>query len=314
MLAQINKDTTIINKRQKPSISPDSLRKTFYCNFFTLGFGGLFSASTPGKLQVTFPYFVTNSAGNTINKTFTSSIINPSKKSQTNIMLNLEMGNLRYGINVFASASSYSNIGRIGVGYGRNYFLSLPTKKKNKKQIIIQPSISICYSAFSRGDSTSYGYLGVIDNNNTNINIAGYSAAPTYTVTSGKSIATENAKELNIFYSQKDWAFMPKISIRNNQHIHTLHFEVDISYFLPFTKSEGILLYQDNFHSIVNGNKIVGFNNTGITATYNGKTVTATPYSISGFCVGATVGVNINYKNTRKGSKLFERKKKATKA
>ena len=101
-----------------------------------------------------------------------------------------------------------------------------------------------------------------------------------------ESLRTYDAGSLDILFSQREWSFMPKITVTTNQYTHKYRLDLTVGCNIPFHEKGGIMLVQDLGSS--HGHQ-VGFTNMNdgrITTRYNGRIVTRTPFRFPGLFVG----------------------------
>ena len=153
----------------------------------------------------------------------------------------------------------------------------------------------------------------IIDNYNKIINALGYTANPQYTETSTDDDSNDESdtyteKNLNVYYEQRNWSLLPRISIGNNPYRNALKFklkkngglkavpkiitwELSVGYQIPIHDWGGIKLVQDDGNG--NSNKItkpfVNLNTQDLTFTYNGKKITSPPFRLSGLYVSLAI-------------------------
>jgi hypothetical protein len=253
-----------------------------------------FSENKTGSIQVSFPYSVTLPGSGTSDNLFKSKSIRPfaGLKSQISL-INLEAGNQNHFFTAGVNVSFIGDLNGYGftMGYGRNvYFqknkydnLQLP-----KAFIVFRPSLNLAFTPYAGFDNGKPFYLGTITNQDRQLNVLGNIIPPTYT-TSGRYPKTYQAKTLDIYYSQKEWALVPKIAISNNPFRHFLHWEIELAYNIPFSEKAGILLTQNSLNPV----KTININDPGVRVLYENNPIKSPPYTLFGFYIGGRIGLNI---------------------
>jgi hypothetical protein len=306
--------TAKAQKVQIEEVSDSAIHRHYHYWAFTLLTGA--GVSIPfhtggGAIGLSFPYTSTDAtSGVTTNNIFQS---NPGTTvyNQANpflIAFGLEAGGLKHFFSLdFDGGSSRANI-FLSTGYGFIWYfngLGEHEKSMTNKRFVFKASMNIVWTPNAIG-STS---LGTIDNTNQTINLLGYTAHPTFDITTtdadgNSETDTYSAQNLNVSYSQTEWSLLPKISIGNNpyrggkllrkyagnsliQKKLKLLWNLSLGYNLPFYYKEGLKLSQDdgngNSNNISNG--LISFKTPGITFMYNGKQTTSTPFHFSGLYI-----------------------------
>ena len=253
-----------------------------------------FSENKTGPIQVSFPYSVTAPGGATTDTSFKSAPISPYSKSKSQVSLfTLEVGNPKQFFTAGVTVNFIGELNGYGfmMGYGRNlYFLQ---NNDNATPVpaaffVFRPSLNLAYSPYSGFDHNNPFYLGSINNDHRQLYVLGNSIPPTYT-TGGRFPKTFQAKTLDIYYSQHDWALVPKIALSNNPFKHFLHWEIELAYNMPLTEKTGILLTQDSAHPI----QTVNINDRHMQVLYNSHPIRSSPYVLYGFYIGGRIGLLI---------------------
>jgi hypothetical protein len=252
------------------------------------GFSTLFTRNNNGLLNVTFPYSVNGTPG----YTFNSGDLQPYASPKMFVVpFVFEGGDDKQFLTIglaFSVIGQWTRGTNLSFGYGRNYYFGGHSSAIEGKSLVFKPSINISWTR-DAGHNNSAG-LGSIDNEGNSIQVLGYTATPSYDVSStttdanGNDITTtttNDASTLDITYVQREFAITPKLTLSNNQYRKGLHWELALGYNLAVHERGGISLKQD-------GNNVVASlvdldHGGGLAATYNGKTVTTTPFHFSGF-------------------------------
>ena len=260
------------------------------------GVGKLFSGNNYGILNVSFPYSV-NGGPDIL---FRSADINPYAKPKIFVFpIGLEGGDQHQFMTLdiaFSIVGSFTGGYEFAVGYGRNFFLRgfKHSGSVEEKNFVLKPSISLCYirDAGHNGEAR----LGSIDNNGNTIQALGYTAAPTYDLTTTdtdpdgsatSTTSTYNANTLDISYVEREFSVMPKLSIANNPYKKGLHWELTVGYNIPLYEKGGISLIQNLKSSNSNPlSGLMGLDHPSLTTTFDGRPIVSTPFHFSGFFLG----------------------------
>lgn len=253
-----------------------------------------FSENRTGAIQVSFPYAVTLPGSGTSDSLFKSKSIRPYSmlKSQVSL-INLEAGNQNQFFTAGVTMSFIGDLNGYGftMGYGRNLHFQKNRHKYHqlpKAFFVFRPSLNLAFTPYAGFDNGNPFYLGTINNEDRQLYVLGNIIRPTYT-TSGRYRKTYQAKTLDIYYSQKEWALVPKIAISNNPFRHFLHWEIELAYNIPFSEKAGILLTQNSLNPV----KTININDPGIRVLYERNPIKSSPYTLFGFYIGGRIGLNI---------------------
>ncbi|MDP4151356.1 MAG: hypothetical protein Q8927_17430 [Bacteroidota bacterium] len=270
-----------------------------YATVTLLSGAGFMLFRTNNTMQVSFPYSITDKAGNTSDTVFQSVTIRPYHYPKWFLFpIALEMGDpeqyLKAGF-AFETIGNWTDGYRLSLGYGRNLFVNGPGDHRsaaNERALLIRPGFQVSYT-HDKGDNDP-ARLGNIDNTDKTIRVFGHIAAPTYSYSDGLEYTTNTtypARFLEIDYQQGEWALMPEISVMSNPYLHHVGWELSLGYNIPFYEEAGILLVQDDGggkHNMPLGNTI-GLNQPGLSAQFNGRPVSHAPYRFSGFTLHASL-------------------------
>lgn len=250
----------------------------------------LFAGPRYGPLNLSFPYTVTDSAGNNTNSTFQSKAIRPFRSLITSVPFELEVGTRHFFISAGIEGVVAGSDGNgFTLGYGRSFFVG---------KIALRPSIGIEYAYYFGEDASSPLFLGSIPNQNSTITFDGISAGPTYTVTttyynrygpSTQSTTTYSVKELDIFYGQKVWLFKPKLAFGSSPFQHRLHWwifdfhwEAFAGYAIALSEKGEITFRQNGDHPIADKS----LKDQALLVKYNNNPTRSAPYVPGGLLLG----------------------------
>lgn len=256
----------------------------------------LLNFNTWGALQVSFPYTVTTAGGVTANNVFTSQNKKLLQRPVYEITaLKLEIGHKRLFYTANFGFLTVSPGIDCAVGAGVNLY-AIPAHGHSgsfvDKAFVIKASLNMLNASFT--DYKTRDVLGSIDNRDRTISALGGVAKPVFTITNryGKNSFTANS--IDVLFGQNELAALPELSISSNPYRrHRVNTTLSLGYLLPLYCSGNIELDQrDGGTSAKNKVAEVRFNNTGLTAWYNGRRITATPYHLPGFYLAVTVSLN----------------------
>ncbi len=260
------------------------------------------------QLVVSFPYSVTDAAGNVSQHMFISSAIRPySKHVGMASPLKFELGKPGWFV-PFELHFGRSGFTQFSTGYGRNFYFDYPGKDKRSiydRSLVLKASVSAGLINYTHAPGKGAYHLGTINNYNDTINLQGMSSGPTYQIGGSDDVSTttetDSTRSLDIYYVQREFVIIPRISISNNHYKHLLHWEFSVSYNIPFSDESGIKFMQNNEEPL-DGLNISPINSSTnhIIASYNGKTITSAPYRFSGIMFGASVGISFSSHNRHK--------------
>jgi hypothetical protein len=273
-----------------PYTEPVPPKKEHYF-YYTLrpgtGVSTLLTPHNDGILNISFPYRLNGSP-----ETFNSGDQQPYISSRIFVLpLGMEVGTwnqfIDFNLDWSFKGGSYQGVD-LSVGYGHNFYLGGHSDDIAKDRLVIKPSINFVWREDGGGSASAK--LGSIDNTGNTIEALGYTAGPTYDVTTsdydgngdyiGSSTSTNNASTLDIVYTQTQYAIRPEIALSNNQYRKTLHWELSAGYDITLSERGGIALTQDGSNPVAH---LIELDRPGLTATYNGQSLHSTPYHFSGF-------------------------------
>jgi hypothetical protein len=253
-----------------------SKKSSFYYVVTALSGVGVLHSPSNGQLNVSFPYTVDGT-----DSVFHSGNIGPYASSKVFILpFGFEIGNLRQFMDAnfaFSVIGKWTRGFNLSLGYGRNFYLGGHRDPTAGKGLVVKPSISLVYTKDNGYNSDAL--FGSIDNTDKTITVFDKVANPTFDETStttddqGNSTTTTttyNANSLNVAYVQREFAFMPRLTISNNQYRKGPHLELTIGYNISVAS-------------------LIDLGHEGVTATYNGRQITSAPFSFSGLYLGLTV-------------------------
>jgi len=247
-----------------------------------------------GLLQVSFPYSVTDASGVSTNHTFSG------QKNRIYLGQNwsvfpvlFEIGGLHHFVDFgfcFRIQGNLTNGSNLAAGYGFIWYADTRrTREPEDKRMAIKVSLNLNYSADAAGSGDAL--LGSIDNANKTIYLLGHEADPTFTTGGGRSpTVTNNAKTLNVSYSQRELSLLPRVSIANNPYRSGGRWELLFGYNFPLTDRGGIYLKQEADQGHKGVSPAVNINNPAISASYNGRPVHRAPYRFGGVYAGVLFG------------------------
>lgn len=248
------------------------------------GVSGLFLKSS-GMLQVSFPYSVKDASGSITNNVFASQPKGVLRNPQFNVTLfKIEIGRTKFFYDASAGILTAGGLS-LSAGAGTNFYI-LPVHKHGEeisdKALVIKASCSVMYAGLN--DYQSKDVLGSIDNENKTINAFGKSGGPVFTISGRYGKTTYNVNTMNVAFYQNQLNIVPELSISTNPYRHSWITMLSFGYMLPVSRSGGVFLFQKG-GSKDNVVADVSFSNKTLTAFYNDRKVTATPYRFPGFCV-----------------------------
>jgi hypothetical protein len=267
--------------------------------------GLLFIHKNPGELAIGFPYSTSNS---TFAAEFNSKLGNPfSQDLVLQDVLHLEFLSRHHSIDFLGGfipdddhrGSTYSDAIYFGGGYAHTFAVG--------KILMIKTGADLLFYQFSRG-------LGSIDNRNIDVYVLGYDSGPTFNVSysSRNSTVTKTytTDRLAVDFTQTVFACTPSVRLSSPTH-HLFYWSVQAAWFLPLIDQGGLNLTQldsaGDRHSYQSRFQLIGLNQPGITAAFNGRPVTRSPYSLGGLYLGATVGIcfqpALKYKRSTSGAR-----------
>ena len=285
----------------QPTVDSSRVLKHFHYSSVTLlsGAAAQFFGKSTGLLSVSFPYGVTDSTGATTNNVFSAQkkkIYNGSKFYF--FPISVEIGRLHHfwevGIYWATMERELTNAITLTAGYGFIWYVDprhRPQADDHPQRFAIKASLLLSYNA--DGASSSSETFGSIDNANKTIYLLGYAAGPTFTTeaTRNSPAKTYAVNTLQISYSQKELSLLPRISIANNPYRNGARWEWMIGYNFPCYDRGGILLTQEASGQSQTLGGPVNLNNPAITASYNGKQITKTPYRFGGLYTSLLLSV-----------------------
>ena len=268
----------------------DSVRKEKNRHFiFGWSTGGLFIQKKPGQLAIGFPYFSSNlpSTGQ-----FRGTLDNPfSQDLLLQDFFYTEFFSRHHSIDFHIGLmtnddhrnSTYSDAEYIAGGYAHAFYVG--------KQLMVKTGADLIFYQFSRG-------LGAIDNRNADVYALGYDSGATFTIsTTNRGVTTTRTyttDRLAVDFVQNVLAFAPSIRLTSPPS-HPIYWAVQVAWFLPLIDKGGLNLTQldsaGSRNSFQNRFGLIGLDEPGITATFNGRPTNHSPYSLGGVYLGGTVGL-----------------------
>jgi hypothetical protein len=282
-------DLTSYQEDTVPYVEPAPPARNYSYVVLTVasGLGTVFGRNNNGILNVYFPYSVNGSPG----AVFNSGDVQPYASQRMFVLpFGMEVGDKKQFLNVnfaFSVIGQWTRGIDLSLGYGRNYYLGGHSNEPEQKALVLKPSINLCWTADPGKNADAN--LGTIDNAGNTIQALGYTANPSYTVNNTTydingdpvtTTSTNDANTLEVTWEERAFSIVPKLTLSNNQYRKGLHWELTMGYNLPLYERGGISLNQDGSNSVAS---LIGLNNPGITATYNGSLVTSSPFHFSGF-------------------------------
>ncbi len=256
---------------------------------FSWSTGMLFIHKRPGQLAISFPYYASNlpSSGQfkgTLGNPFTQDLL-------LQDLINVEFLSLHHSIGFHIGLipnddhrnSSYSDAYFVSGGYSHLFSIG--------KCLMIKTGIDLSFYQFARG-------LGNIDNRNTDVQVLGYDSGPSFstsnTLNNVTTTQTHTTDHLSVDFIENVLAFVPSLRVTSPTH-KKLYWSIQASWFLPLIDKGGLFLSQVDSdgqrRSYLSRFGLIGLDQPDLTATFNGRPVTHSPYSFGGLCLGGTVGV-----------------------
>jgi hypothetical protein len=251
--------------------------------------GLLFIPKKPGELGIHFPYSTSNS---TSAPEFIGHLGNPfSQDLLLQDVLHLEFLSRHHSIDFCGGfipnddhrGSAFSDAIYFGGGYAHTFAIG--------KILMIKTGADVLFYLLSRG-------LGSIDNRNIDVYALGYDSGPTFNVSyssrNGTVTDTYTTDRLAVDFTQTVLALTPSVRI-SSATCHLFYWSVQAAWFLPIIDQGGLTLTQldsgADRHSYQSRFQLIGLDQPGITATFNGQPAHHSPYSLGGLYLGATVGI-----------------------
>ncbi|HLZ89225.1 MAG TPA: hypothetical protein VKQ52_18340, partial [Puia sp.] len=143
--------------------------------------------------------------------------------------------------------------------------------------------------------------FGSIDNYNKTLYLLGEEADPTFTTGGGRYSPpkTYTARTLDVSYSQRELALLPRVSIANNPFRGYGRWELSIGYNFPLVDRGGIFLKQVGDGSSKGISGAVNINNSDISASYDGKPIRSAPYRFGGLYAGVLLSLGKYHEESR---------------
>lgn len=265
----------------------DSVRKAKDRHFIlSWSTGMLFIHNAPGQLAISFPYY---SSGVPPSGIFNAKLGNSFTRTLVfQDVINMEFLSMHHSIDFHVGVmptndhgdSAFNDAWFVAGGYSHNFTIG--------RLLLIKAGLELTFYQFSRG-------LGNIDNRNAEVYLLGLYSGPTFTETEteGKTSVTKtyNTDHLYVEFDQNVMALVPSIRITSPTR-SILYWAVQASWFVPLKDRGGLRISQeDNAGHSSTLSRLTELYQSDITATFNGRPVTRSPYSLGGFYLGATVGV-----------------------
>jgi hypothetical protein len=260
-----SRDTTRTGKRPR----------YFSCTVLSGGAVQFFEKRT-GLFSVSFPYSTVDGSGAAASATFSAHQKNIFGSASAFVgPLAFEMGRLHDFVHLelsFLLGKGTSAPGwKTFIGYGRICYTG-------RFAIKFSVNLSLASDPRQGGD-----LLGDIDNKNKTIYIFGSEVPPTFM----SSNQTYNANTLEVTYSQREWSFMPEVSLLPNPYRKPNHFELSLGYTLPIHDYGGLNFIQQGYSpskgtvsSLIAGPNIL---NNAISVSYDNKPLKSPLYRFGGF-------------------------------
>jgi len=250
-----------------------------------------------------FPYTSIDGAGVATNSVFQSrrgSVVS-NKLQPYWTLFGFESGGLKH----FGSFDfSFGNGVTFSGGYGFTWYFNGPGEHEKNivdKRFVFKASMNIAWELYAGKTS-----LGTIDNTNKTISLLGYTATPTFYVSTTTDDGNGNeitetipyqAQNLNVSYSQTELLLVPKIGIGNNPYRGgdskklKLLWDLSVGYNLPFYNKGGIQLTQNDGegNSRNLNSSLIGLKTPDLTFMYNGKRTSSTLFHYSGLSVAFSI-------------------------
>ncbi len=274
-----------------PYTEPDPPRREHYF-YYTLtpgtGISTLLTHRNDGILNISFPYMVNGMSG----YTFNSGDQRPYAPSRVLVVpVGVEFGTWNQFVDInleWSVIGTWAQGIGLSVGYGHNFYLGGHSGDILKKALVLKPSINFVW--IEDGGNNSSAKFGSIDNTGNTIQALGYSAGPTYDVSTdnydangdyigSSTIWKQYASTLDIAYVQTQYVLRPEITLSNNQYRSILRWELSLGYDITLSERGGISFYQDGTNPVAH---LIGLDRSGLTATYNGQPIHSTPFHFSG--------------------------------
>lgn len=256
--------------------------------------GLLFPENKKGTFDIRFPYISKNFSTHTVSQNTFHSI--KTNLFTSNIMSQgffcCEYGKKNHFFNYQGGAladysRSHSGGYYLSMSYGRNFYLGGSNTKLESRKFVIKPSLNLRLYHMSES-------LGYLDNENTEIDILGCAANPTFQHHTKSTSYTVNSKSLEISYNQTEVCLVPQISITNNPFKNRFFWGLNFSCNIAID-NRGFLAPTQHDEKNYDTNYIgdIGLQTKNLNASFNNNTVTKTPFNFGNFNVSVSVGFRL---------------------
>lgn len=250
-----------------------------------------------GLVDVAFPYFVKDASGGTANLAFMGRKAGIyTWESSYIVPFGLEYGWHRHFFHLSTSnrivEGRFIFATQVESGWGHLWYFDPGRKAEGfrSKRWVIKASLNLNYT--TDRENGKRAVLGSIDNLDKTIFALGLASGPSFTISTRAGTTTYKTSRLNISYSQRELALLPKIGFAKNPYHGFRRWELNLGYNLPLIDRPGIYLDQAATDGTRKGlADAVTIHHPGIVASYNGRPIGSAPFGFGGPYIQFALGL-----------------------
>jgi len=270
-------------------------QSTLFNNFGKLTISdGLFIPVNAGvkEMNVSFPYSIADGSGKFVPAQFNSTIKKPFSSTLNCIGLSMEID--KHG-QIFSFAVDASPVFtpkgmyQVALGYGRYWVFSkdgFSREPKSKGLFIVSASMSL--AVMNRKQ-----LVGIINNDSNDVTAFNKNIPANF---DGGAFENDNnhytAKEMQVFFRQTAVGLLPHVAISTTSKFCA---ELEFSYFLPFSESAAVNIYQHDGSGVLGDGYNLGakskLNQNGMIVTTDNNVANKAPFSLSSFQTKLKIGI-----------------------